>query len=379
MVCGRDSVGSVETDFDQACIEKVVGRHVSHLSGAIDCDIHPAVPSIGNLLPYLDSHWREMVLRTGLSDLETVNYPPGSPLSARSDWRSTSGKTASRLEDIRSAILDRWNLRYAICNCLYGVQTLHSEDLAAALCRAINSWLAKDWLHAEPRLRGSILVPVQNIELAVEEIEYWAADRRFVQVFLLTSDEMPLGKRHYWPVYAAAEKHGLTVGIHAGSSFRHPTTSVGWTTYYTEDYVNQSIACQTTLTSLICEGVFSRFPKLKVALLESGFTWLPAHMWHVGKFWKGLRMEIPWVDKTPFEIVREHVRFSLQPMDAPPRREDFERFMEHMGSDRLLIFSSDYPHWQFEEDDATPEGLSVDLLKRILIENPLETYSRLEE
>jgi predicted TIM-barrel fold metal-dependent hydrolase len=347
--------------------------------GAIDCDIHPAVPSIADLLPHLSDHWRETVVRTGLPDLETVNYPPGSPLTARADWRPPAGKPASGLDQVRREALDRWDLGLAICNCLYGVQGLHSEDLAAALCRGLNGWMAREWLDREPRLRASIVVPVQSVEKSVDEIEHWAGDRRFVQVLLLVSGDAPLGKRQFWPIYAAAARHGLAVGIHAGSSFRHPTTALGWTSYYTEDYVNQAQAFQTQLTSLICEGVFSKFPELRVVLIESGFTWLPTHMWHLGKFWKGLRMEVPWVDRPPFEIVRDQVRLTLQPVDGPPKPEQFERFLEHMGSDRLLLFSTDYPHWQFDGDEAVPDGLSDAHLRRILVDNPRETYARLTE
>src|SRR3546814_17555312 len=100
--------------------------------------------------------------------------------------------------------------------------------MAAGFARAVNDWMAREWLDREPRLRASIVVPPQCPELAVEEIERCAADRRFVQVLMLAMDEMPLGRRHYWPISAAAEKHGLPVGIHAGSAYRHPVTPVGW-------------------------------------------------------------------------------------------------------------------------------------------------------
>jgi uncharacterized protein len=114
-------------------------------------------------------------------------------------------------------------------------------------------------------------------------------------------------------------------------------------------------------------------------LLESGFTWLPTHLWHLSKFWRGLRMEVPWVDRPPFEIVRDQVRLTLQPVDAPPRREVLERLLEHMGSDELLLFSTDYPHWQFDGEDALPDGLPDALVRKILIDNPRETYPRLME
>ena len=347
--------------------------------GAIDCDIHPALPGLSSLIPYLSEHWREMVQQSGLHELESMNYPPGAPLSARADWRPAQGKAGASLEQIRSQALDPFGTSLAICNCLYGVQLLFSEDMAAGLSRAINSWMAREWLDREERLRASIVVPMQSPELAVKEIEHWAHDKRFVQVLMLVSGDMPLGRRHFWPIYAAAARHGLPVGIHAGSSFRYPTTAVGWTSYYAEDYVNQSQAFQTTLTSLICEGVFSKYPELKVVLIESGFTWLPSHLWHLGKFWRGLRMEVPWVDRPPIEIVRDQVRLTLQPADAPPDANKFERLIEHMQSDKLLLFSTDYPHWQFDGDEALPDGLPETMIRKILVDNPRETYPRLME
>jgi predicted TIM-barrel fold metal-dependent hydrolase len=213
----------------------------------------------------------------------------------------------------------------------------------------------------------------------VDEIERCAKDKRFVQVLMLVNGEMPLGKRYYWPIYAAAERHGLPVAIHAGSSYRHPVTPMGWPSYFAEDYVAQAQCFQSALTSLVCEGVFSKYPNLRVVMTESGFTWLPAYLWRLSKYWHGLRLEIPWVDRSPTEIVRSNVRFTLQPVDAPPQPEQFERLLDHMGSDELLLFSTDYPHWQFDDDAVLPEGLSKDLVRKIAVDNPKNTYPRLRE
>jgi uncharacterized protein len=345
----------------------------------IDCDIHPAVPGLHALLPYLPDHWRDAVVQRGMQDLETISYPANAPITSRPDWRGEGGKPGSDLERLRAEALHPFGTGIAICNCLYGVQSLFSQDMAAAFARAVNEWMAREWLDREPRLRASIVVPVQNPEMAVEEIEHRAADRRFVQVLLLASGDALLGKRQHWPIYAAAERHGLPVGIHAGSAYHHPNTSVGWASTVTEDYVAHAQAFQSQLTSLICEGVFSKFPALKVVLLESGFTWLPAHLWRLTKYWRGLRTEIPWVDRSPAEIVRSHVRLTLQPVDAPPDPAQLNRLLNHMESDRLLLFSTDYPHWQFDGSDVLPEGLSPELTRRILVENPRETYNRLTE
>lgn len=346
-------------------------------AGAIDCDVHPSVPGIQSLVPYLDAYWQEMVEVRGIDSLESRSYPPLSPLSARPDWRGANGRAGESVEPFREQLLERWGERHAILNCLYGVQILHDEAMAAAFTKALNDWIAKEWLDAEPRLRASIVLPMQSPELAVDEIERRAGDRRFVQGLVLVMGDMPLGKRLYWPVYRALERHGLPLAVHTGSAYRRAVTAVGWPSTYVEDYVDQAQAFQAQLGSLISHGVFRECPGLKVVLSESGVTWLPAFLWRFAKNWRGLRMEIPWVDRSPEEIVRDHVRLTLQPLDAPDDPATIGRVLEHLGSDELLLFSTDYPHWQFDGDAALPDSLSADLRRKLMVDNPLATYPRL--
>jgi hypothetical protein len=346
---------------------------------AIDCDVHPAVPDMAALLPHLETFWRDSVVERGLSSLESISYPPKAPISARPEWRGKNGLAATSPAELGAQVFDRWQAGTAILNCLYGVQLLFSEDMARAFCRAINDWLGKEWLDRDPRLRASIVVPMQNTEYAVDEIERCARDRRFVQVLVLAMQEVPLGRRHFWPIYAACERHGLPLGIHAGSAYRNPVTSLGWPTWYIEDYAAQSQGFQSQVASLICEGVFAKHPGLKVVLLESGVTWLPGFLWRFGKFWRGLRTEVPWVDRAPWEIVRDHFRLTIQPLDVPDDPHAVERAIEHLRSDDILLYASDYPHWQFDGDAVVPEGISPALRRKIAVDNPLATYVRLKE
>jgi uncharacterized protein len=354
------------------------------LPAPIDCDIHPVVPNLATLMPYMDEHWRETVVRRGIDDLTTISYPSRNPLSFRHDLRDATGRTATDVATLGRQGLDPFGTRLAICNCLYGVQAQFSEDLGVAMSRALNDWIVTEWLDRDPRLRASIVVPMQNAELAVDEINRCAPDRRFVQVMVLVGSEATLGRRQYWPIYAAAERHGLPIGIHAGSMYRHPMTPVGWPTTFTEEYINQATAFQSQLTSLIAEGVFAKFPALTVVLMESGVTWLPAYLWRLTKFWKGLRSEIPWVSDPPGSIVRDRVRLTLQPFDAPPDPSAVMRLIEHIGSDEMLLFSTDYPHYQFDgaslgTEGPIPQGLDKALAQKIMAENPLRTYVRLNE
>lgn len=348
-------------------------------AGAIDCDIHPAVPGMHALLPYLDQHWREQMRLRGIDGLDPASFPPNVPANCRPDWREAGAKPGSVLARLRADALDAFGIRVAICNCLYGAPGAHNVDFAAAAARAINDWLAAEWLDVEPRLRAAIVIPLGDPALAVAEIERRAADRRFVQVLVPAAGETPLGRRVHWPIYEAAERHGLPLCIHAGSMFRHATTSNGWPSYYLEDTAAMAHAAQAQLLSLVAEGVFSKFPNLTVVLAECGFTWLPQFLWRQVKTWRAMRAEVPWVDRAPSEILRDRVRFTLHPVDAPPTPGQLEQVIDMVGSDRFLLFSTDYPHWHFDGREALPEGLPASLSRKLLVDNPLATYPRLME
>ena len=120
--------------------------------------------------------------------------------------------------------------------------------------------------------------------------------------------------------------------MHAGSTYRTSPTAAGWPSYQVEDYVAQSGSFENLLLSFIAEGVFQKFPALKLVCIESGFTWLPTLLWRINKTWRGVRAEVPWIDRPPADIIREHVRFTLQPLDLPtddPQK--LARTLEHIG------------------------------------------------
>jgi predicted TIM-barrel fold metal-dependent hydrolase len=347
-------------------------------SRPIDCDVHVTVPGMQSLLPYMTEAWQDMIVSRGTDGLELASYPSGAPIACRPDWRPAQGKPGTDLAILQREALDGFDSRAAIVNCLYGGQAVHSEDLAQTLCRAVNDWVAAEWLDRDPRLRASIVVPAQNPHYAAEEIELRASDTRFVQVQLLAMNEMLLGRRYYWPIYEAAVKHNLPIGIHAGSAFRHAPTSIGWPSHYVQDYVGQSMGFESQLLSLMGEGVFNHFPSLRIVLIESGVTWLPAFLWRAIKSWRGLRSETPWFTRSPADLVRQHVRMTMQPFDAPTAAE-VERIMEHIDSDEILLFATDFPHWHFDGREALPPGLSADIIQKLAVDNPLATYPRLKE
>jgi predicted TIM-barrel fold metal-dependent hydrolase len=109
---------------------------------------------------YLEHHWRESVIQRGIHELNSIAYPVNAPLTSRPDWRP--GRAGAEVGLATRQGLDPFGTSVAICNCLYGVRVLFSEDMAAGFARAVNDWIAREWLDKEPRLRASIVVPVES-------------------------------------------------------------------------------------------------------------------------------------------------------------------------------------------------------------------------
>ena len=96
------------------------------------------------------------------------------------------------------------------------------------------------------------------------------------------------------------------------------------------------------------EGVPERFPRLKIVFIEGGFGWIPSTMWRMDQHFERFRDEVPHLKRRPSEYVREHFWFTTQPIDEPDEARHLRSLIEWVGVDRLL-FSSDYPHWDFDD------------------------------
>jgi predicted TIM-barrel fold metal-dependent hydrolase len=300
----------------------------------IDCDVHNAVPSVEALLPYLEPHWQEHVRRSGWKGPDDDAYPPGSAVAGPRG-------AGTSLDDVRAAVLEDDGAR-AVLTCAYGVDAIRNPDFAAAIAAAVNDWQLAEWLEPEPRLRGSVVVPIVEPGLAAREIDRVGGHPGFVQVLLPVRSARPYGTRGYAPVFDAAARNGLAVALHFGGSPGNPPTASGWPSFYVEEYAGMATVFQSQLMSILVEGVLDRTPETRLALVESGFAWLPAFLWRLDKEWKGLRRETPWVRRPPSAYVQEHVRLTLQPFDCP--RERFPQVLDRLGSDELLLYASDYPH-----------------------------------
>src|SRR5438067_4126155 len=164
------------------------------------------------------------------------------------------------------------------------------------------------------RTKPAIIDCDVHAELAVAEIKRRAGDRRFVQVQFTGRPREPMGRRKYWPIYEACVEHDLVVMSHAFGSGGQPITGCGWPSYYIEDHVGPHQSMQANLISLVVEGVFERFPDLRVVSAENGFGWVPPLLWRLDSAYALLRDEVPHLRRRPSEYLREHGWFCKQPV-----------------------------------------------------------------
>ena len=150
--------------------------------------------------------------------------------------------------------------------------------------------------------------------------------------------------------------------------------SSGFPTHYIEWHTCLSLAFQAHLVSLLTEGVFEKFPTLRVVLTEGGTAWIPGLMWRLDAEWKALRTEVPWVKQRPSAYLRDHVRFTTQPLERPEQDRHFLQMLEMLNAEHLLMFSSDYPHWDFDSPTHAFPKLPDHLHQRLFETNAREWY-----
>ena len=365
--------------------------HATSLS-LVDCDVHPHLRGgLEDLAPYLALSWQR---RIGIgADPRIAWNRYGDQVSIprnllyvnpagvlRRDAVSPDGSVpASDPSYVSSHLLDAHQISRAILigGEVLGLGAMPNADVAAALASAYNEWLADVWLAADGRYRAALVVAPQDPVQAAKEIRRVGQRTGFVTVLVpLTSALM--GDRHYYPIYEATAEMGLSVTVHPNSSegiFRTgPSLAGGTPTFYVEWHTALSQVFHANVTSLVCHGVFERFPTLKVVITEGGFAWLPDVLWRLDKNVKGLRDEVPWIKRLPSEYIFDHVRFTSQPFIEPRRREHLHALCDIVRAEQTLMFSSDYPHWDFDDPARALTWLPEHVAKRVKAENAIDLY-----
>ena len=145
-------------------------------------------------------------------------------------------------------------------------------DWAISTCRAYNDWLHATYMQRSPLFKGMALIPMQEPSAAIEEL-HRAVEELGMCGAMLPSTGLPnhLGAKEYWPVYQAAEKLGCAIAIHGGCHMGLGMDHMN--VYAPVNALGHPFGQMIALSSMVFNGVFDRFPNIKVAFLEGGVAW----------------------------------------------------------------------------------------------------------
>ena len=172
------------------------------------------------------------------------------------------------------------------------------RDWAVALARAYNDWLHHDFLSVSPRFQGvALLAPQEPVE-AAKELERAVRDLGMVAGMLpgVMSPMRGLGLPEFDPIYQMAERLDVPLAVHSG-----PAVELGLD--HVQSFagvypLSHPFAQMQQLTSMMIYGVFERFPKLRVAYLESGCGWVPYLADRLDESWEHRRKRWPYPSRT---------------------------------------------------------------------------------
>jgi predicted TIM-barrel fold metal-dependent hydrolase len=333
----------------------------------IDMDIHPYASQAHPLDPFVPADFREAV-KQGMSSAPGHGY--SNPFGVnRRDAACEDPQAVARDH------LDRHNIVYGVLQSPgMGISLTHNIDVGSALGRAWNDWQAETFLAADPRYIGSISVNMNDPQAAAAEIHRAAKHPRMRQVLVCGASCHLYGHRSYYPVYQACHDLDIPFALHPGREGSiSPATPIGNPASYLEWHTLIPLTFQAHLVSMVAEGIFERFPRLKLILTEGGVSWLLNVMWRMDKNFKALRSTVPWLRRTPSEYILEHVRLTTQPTEEPDNDQYLLQLFDMIHAEKTLMFSSDFPHWDFDDPArAFPRKMSDDLRRRIFYDTAAE-------
>ena len=337
----------------------------------------PAIDSDGHILerrrdimPYIESKYshRELLWPGGQPwDIE-LNGTLGTPGYHRN-------MSAEEQVEFWEKVCDEHDMEIAV---LFptgsgNMAKLQEPGFAAAATRAANVHFAKDYM--TDRLKPVGVLPMRDIKASVLEL------RRVAKLGLpgveILTDGLPfaLGDPVYDPIYAEAEKLGLALCVHGTRHWAEEFGASKLRSFAEVHCYAFPAGLILNFTSVMANGVPVKFPKLRMAFLEVGATWLPYYLARLDEHWeKRAEAEMPLLKKKPTDIFRAStIKVSLE-AGEPLLAET----VDYVGAEHVM-YASDIPHWDNEfpgnlEHLRKSNTLSREAKEKILYSNARELF-----
>ncbi len=258
---------------------------------------------------------------------------------------------------------------------------IHDRDWAVTLARAYNDWLHHRFMQVSPRLVGVALLPVQDIPEAVREL------RRCVNELGMVGAVLPAvapGGRvfsgpEFYPLWEEAQRLDVPISTHGGLSAPGLGLDLLAANFTVAHTLEHPFAQMRHLVSMVFEGVFELFPRLRFGCLECGIGWVPWLMDRMDEELERKGQYSPRCKRKPSQYFRQGNIFFAAEVEETA----LPLAIESLGPD-VVIWASDYPHERDQRDFAQDipaligrPDITDEAKRRIFFDNPLRFYPRL--
>ena len=250
-------------------------------------------------------------------------------------------------------------------------------QLASAIVRAYNDWVAEFLVGADDRIVGIGQLDLRDVGAAIAEARRGATELGFRGFFILPEPPLPgvtLDRPYYDPLWSALEDLGLALAVHnvAGTDLGQ----IGADRF--GDWALPRIAfafpleAQVALFQFLAGGICERHPNLRVVVLESGAGWLPFWLWWLDELTERYRgLDVPELSLRPSEYFRRQCFVSAD-LEEPT----LPAVIDALGVGPIVT-ALDFPH-----PEARPgygaflqrADFGDDAKRRILWDNPARLY-----
>ncbi|MGZ9159768.1 MAG: amidohydrolase family protein [Candidatus Limnocylindrales bacterium] len=245
--------------------------------------------------------------------------------------------------------------------------------IETAMAWAYTRWLTEEILPHAPHVKTMVYLPMNQPAECVKFVEQFG-DLPGVVGFMVTSARYrPVHANEYMPLYSALQERGLPLSFHA-IYHQQERMFEGMNKFLSVHALGFIFYNLVHITNMVINGIPERFPNLKLLWIESGLAWIPFLMQRLDNEYKMRTSEAPLLKKLPSDYMRE-MFYTTQPIENGDN-ELLEMTLRKINAETQLLFSSDYPHWDFNLPSTIYDlpFLSETAKRRILGQNAWDLF-----
>jgi predicted TIM-barrel fold metal-dependent hydrolase len=332
----------------------------------------------GQISEYIPNPTFEVVARPGaMEELYRVGNPEGKsrreifgePMRAIPAFRGPE----ARLELMDQQGIDR-SLMFPTLASLVEERMRDDPEMTHAVIHSLNEWLHETWtFNYENRIFTTPVITLPIVDRAIEELE-WVIERGAKVVLIRPAPATGIrgprsfGLEEFDPFWEKVVENDILVAMHSSDS-GYERYANDWMGNNSEMLPFQPQAfrmlqgwrpVEDAVSALVCHGALSRFPALKIAVIENGSSWVEPLLKNMADIYKKMPQEFL---EDPVMVVKRNVYIS------PFWEEDLGALADLIGEEHVL-FGSDYPHPEGLADPVSYidelEGLSEEKIRKIM-------------